>query len=186
MRYLIGLILSIAVIVFIIIRLLIGGGGDTTTSEAPQSLASYANSDVTVRYTIDNPVQAAQTHNDIIIDVGNAEAVLTITKGYNGEVVRTKSYPTGVEAYETFLLALDRTGNFTNGNTDPALRDERGYCANGNRYIYQIIGSDGTAIQHFWSTSCGTKTFQGDSREVERLFVNQIPDYGSLVEGVAY
>ena len=184
MRYLIGLILSIAVIVFIIIKLL-GGGGGSTVSVTPKSLASYATSDVTVRYTIDNPVQAAQTHNDVSIDVGNAQAVMTVTRGYDGEVVRTKSYPMSVTAYETFLLSLDRTGNFTSGNTDPALLDERGFCANGNRYLYEIIGSDGAAIQHFWSTSCGVKTFRGDSKEVERLFVNQIPDYASMLEGIS-
>jgi hypothetical protein len=55
MRYLIGVILAIVVIIFVIIKLLSGGGSDTT-KQAPD-LISYANTDTSVRYTIDNPVQ---------------------------------------------------------------------------------------------------------------------------------
>ncbi len=185
MRYLIGLIIAIAVIIFVIIRLLIGGGSNTP-QVTPATLANYADSDTTVRYSIDNPVQAGENHRDIIIVVGDSSATITVTKGYQGEVLNSESYPTSVEAYRTFLLALDHSANFTKGNSNPAYKDERGYCATGNRYSYDIVDGDGKEIQHFWSTSCKDKTFQGDVGITQQLFQAQIPNFADLVQSVQY
>jgi hypothetical protein len=179
MRYLIGILLFIFLIIFVIIKLLSGGSSEKPA--VPPSLASYAGTSTTVRYTSDNPVQAAENHRTASIEVGNTAATLTITKGYDGEVMLTKSYPMSTEGYETFLLSLQRTAGFTLGNDDADVRDERGYCANGYRYGYDIIDGGGSTIQHFWSTSCKEKTFNGLPDAVRRLFLAQIPDYAEQV-----
>ncbi len=41
-------------------------------------------------------------------------------------------------AYGAFLQSLAHAG-FDKGDKDPALKDERGYCPLGNRYIYEIV-----------------------------------------------
>jgi hypothetical protein len=184
MRYLIGLVVFILLVIFVIIKLLSGGSSDKT--ELPPSLASYANTSTTVRYTIDNPTQASETHRDIIIEVGSNVATLTVTKGYEGEIVRTQSYNMNSNAYADFLLALDRSGGYTLGNTDKKVADERGYCATGNRYIYEIIDGSGNKVQHLWSTSCKEKTFKGLPKVVNELFEKQIPNFGDLVDDVDY
>jgi hypothetical protein len=191
MKYLIGLILSILVILFIIIKLLSGGGGGngantSITQTQPKSLADYADTDVTVRYTIDNPVQAPATHRDIIITVGRDSADLTVTKGYDGEVIKHKAYPNSENSYANFLMALDRSAKFTKGKDDPSLRDGRGYCATRDRFIYEIVAADGSLIQHFWSTSCRTATFEGDNGITRDLFISQIPDFDALTLNVSY
>jgi hypothetical protein len=184
MKYLIGLVIAIFVILFIIIRLLTGGSRDAVP--APTPLSDYATTDTIVRYTVDNPVQAGQTHNDIIVSIGKNNANMTITRGYEGEVVSSKDYPMSTTSYKAFLMSLDRTGLYTKGVKDDALRDETGICATGERFIYEIVGSNEEKIQHLWSTSCGSKTFQGNIDAVQSLFQSQIPDYDALTQDINF
>lgn len=181
MRYLIGLLVAIAVIIFIIIRLLTGGG-----SPAPKAtdLVGLADTDSVVRMTLSNPVQAASTHREIQITVGRDATDFVLYKGYNGDVVRSKTYDMNQASYSDFLHALEISGHFTKGNDDPAFADEHGYCATGDRYVYEIIDGDGTVKQHYWSTGCGPKTFRGDADTVQKLFQLQVPDYFDLTGDV--
>jgi hypothetical protein len=183
MRYLIGLVIFIFLIIFLIIKLLSGGGNKP---DLPPNLASYAHTATTVRYTIDNPVQAPQNHNDIVIEVGSSSADIKITSGYNGDIVKQQSFPMTDSAYENFLLSLDHSGGYTLGDNNSALKDERGYCANGNRFIYDIVSGDGSLIQHYWSTSCKEKTFKGLPDVVSRLFEVQIPDFEDYTADVQF
>jgi hypothetical protein len=182
MRYLIGLVIFILLIIFLIIKLLTGG----SKPNLPPSLVSYADTATTVRYTIDNPVQAPETHNDIIIEVGSSSTDIRIMKGYDNEVVKEESFPMSTSAYATFLLSLQHSAGYTLGNTDPQLQDERGYCATGNRFSYDIIGGDGHRIQHLWSTSCKDKTFHGLPGVVRDLFTAQVPNFDDYTADIDY
>jgi hypothetical protein len=181
MRYLIGLVIFILLIIFLIIKLLSGG---SHKAALPPSLVSYADTATTVRYIIDNPVQAPQNHRDIVIEVGSSSTDFKITKGYDGEVIKQQSFPMSNSAYAAFLLSLQHSGGYTLGNTDTALQDERGYCATGNRYSYDVVGGDGSRIQHFWSTSCGPKTFKGVADIVRQLFEAQVPNFDDYVNDI--
>lgn len=183
MRYLIGLVIFILLIIFLIIKLLSGGN---SKPNLPPSLSSYANTSTTVRYIIDNPVQAPQNHNDIVIEVGSSNADIKITTGYDGEVVKEQSFPMTDAAYAAFLLSLQHSGGYTLGNNDPQLKDERGYCATGNRYSYDIISGDGDRIQHYWSTSCNQKTFKGLPDVVRQLFERQIPNFDEYTSDIDF
>lgn len=181
-RYIVGFLLAVGLIVLVIIlivRALSGGPGGSK----PLDLPSYANSDVTVQFTIDSPVAAATTHHDIVMTVGNSEATLLVTQGYEGQIVRMKSYSTSINGYTSFLRALNFNG-FTKGNSDPNLRDERGQCALGDRFVYEVLDAQGNALQHYWYTSCGTGTFKGNAAVIRALFTRQIPDYATLTNDV--
>lgn len=180
-RYIAGFLLAVGLIVvaiILIVRALSGPSGPK-----PLDLPSYANSDVTVQFTIDSPVAAAENHHDIIITVGNTEATLLITQGYEGQIQRMKSYPATTNGYAVFLRALALNG-FTKGNNDPRFSDERGQCALGDRFIYEVLDTQGNSLQHYWYTSCGTGTFKGKASVIRSLFTKQIPDYASLTSGV--
>lgn len=179
MRYVIALLLAIAVIIVVIIKLLSGGGGDSAVAPAP--LADYANSSVKVRMTIDNPVQAPSLHREVAITVGRDITRFTAYKGFDQQIINDKRFGMTESAYYAFLRSLDITGDFTNGDTTEAHQNQVGYCALGNRYVYQIIDTDGSILQHFWSTDCGQKTFQGNINAVQDLFQNQVPNYGELI-----
>ena len=182
MRYLIGLLITIAVIIFIIIRLL-SGGSDTPGQPVPE-LADYASTDTVVRMIVANSVQAIDMHRRVEITVGRDSAEFVLFRGYDGEELNSKRYGMNEQAYESFLRALDISGRYTEGNPDPDLEDERGYCAIGSRYVFEIVDGDGEVIQHYWSTSCGPKTFDGDTDTVRQLFELQIPDYDDLLDDV--
>lgn len=180
-RYFIGFLLAVGLIVVVIV--LIIRGLSSSSGPKPLDLNSYATTNVTVQLTIDSPVAASATHRDIIINVGSTESSLTVTQGYQHSVVRMQSYPMNVASYADFLHALTVNG-FTKGNNDPSLKDERGQCALGDRFVYEAIDSNGNDLQRYWRTSCGTGTFQGDAATIRQLFVLQIPDYDQLTADV--
>lgn len=181
-RYIVGFLLAVGLIVLVIvliIRSIVSG----PTGPKPLDLTSYANSGTSVQLTIDSPVTAAANHHDIIINVGNIQATLTVTQGYDNQIVRMKSYPTGTAAYAVFLHALSRNG-FTQGDSNPTDSDERGQCSLGDRYIYEVLDSSNTDMQRYWYTSCGSGTFQGSVAQIRQLFTRQIPDYSTLTAGI--
>jgi hypothetical protein len=176
MRYLIGIVIAIGLIVVLIILLFSGG-----KPAAPKvtSLSSYAGSDAVVRLTIDGPVNAPQNHQQVQITVGRDSATFEALQGYDGQVTNTQSYPNTQNSFATFLLALAKAG-YLQGNNDPALRDDRGYCPLGERFIFELE-QDSNDLTRYWSTSCGSpKTFGGNLNMTLSLFKDQIPDYDTL------
>jgi hypothetical protein len=182
MRYIIGIVVALGLIVFVIILLVKSFGGSAPVTQKI-SLPSYANTSAIVRMTIDGPVTSDQTHEDVQMSVDSNQATLTVTQGYDGQVISTNSYATGSNAFAVFLRSLDTYG-FTLGNTNSALKDERGQCANGDRYIYEIIDGNSNTVQHLWHTSCGTGTSKASYGAIGELFENQFPDYDQIVNNV--
>jgi len=181
-RYFIGFLLAVGLIVVVVI-LIIKALTGTHKGPTPLDLPSYANSNVRVQLTIDSPVTSPDTHNDIILTVGSDQSSLMITKGYDSEVVSMKNYPMTASAYGVFLKALSYNG-FTQGNSSPSLADERGHCAQGDRYIYEVIDGNGNDLQRYWYSSCNTGTFKGNGPAVRGLFIKQFPDYGTQTQDV--
>ncbi len=183
-RYIVAFLLAVGLIIVVIILIIRGLlSGPSVASSVPKNLTDYVGTSTSVQFTIDSPVASADQHKDVIINVSNYEATLTVTKGYEGQVLRSQSYPMSSSSYATFLRALSYNG-FTQGNNDPTLKDERGHCALGARYIYEILDSNGDDVQHYWYTSCGSGTFGGSASAIQQLFVNQITDYNKLTSDV--
>jgi len=183
-RYVFGFLLAVGLIIVVIILIVHGlTSGPTSAPIVPKKLTDYVGTNTAMQFTIDSPVTAAEKHNDVIINVSNYQATLTVTQGYEGEVIRSQSYPMSSNAYGIFLRALSYNG-FTQGNNDPALKDERGRCALGDRFIYEIIDGNGDDVQRYWYTSCNNGTFGGDAHVIRQLFVNQIPDYNKLTTNI--
>ncbi|SRR5260221_1192282 len=183
-RYIAAFLLAVGLIVLVIILIVRSiTSGPSSSPTQVINLNSYDTTDTKVQLIIDGPVSANATHRDIVITVGMDQANIQVTKGYNNEVLRQQSYATGTDAYAAFLHALKVSG-FTSGNSDPALKDERGQCALRDRFIYKVIDGAGNNLQRYWYTSCGNGTFAGDATTIRRLFVLQIPDYSKLTSDV--
>lgn len=180
LRYFLGFFITIGLLILLIVLLV--GGGDKGKSKVPstaKTLESYASSEAVARLTIDGPVNAEQDHRESQISIKRDQAKFEQIQGYNGHVIKSKTYHSTEEAYIAFLRSLDRAG-FTKGNTDPAFTDSRGYCPLGTRYVFELI-QDGKTIEHFWSTSCGgPKTFNGSTALNVTLFERQIPEFSEL------
>jgi hypothetical protein len=180
-RYIIGFLLVVGLIIVLIVLII---KGLTGSPQKVLNLDDYANTDTTVQLTIDSPVTAPANHHDIIVNVGNYQASLTVTQGYSQQIINTQAYPMSAPAYEVFLRSLTLNG-FTEGNNSPSLTDEQGHCALGDRYIYEVINGQGSDLERYWSTTCGTGTFGGNNSVIQQLFVAQIPDYANLTANIS-
>jgi len=175
MKYFFGFLASLGLIILVFVLVLRGFGGNS--EEASKSpLTDFASSDAVVRLTVDGRIVSEQEHRAYQITIGRSEVRLETLKGYEYETVTTKTYENNQEGFYNFLRALSIAG-FDRG-VDPENddnNDERGVCADGQRYVYEII--QGTSEeQRFWSTSCGGDgTFKGNAAAVRQLFQKQIP-----------
>ncbi|MBC7582045.1 hypothetical protein H7097_04240 [Aeromicrobium sp.] len=179
MRYVFGFLATIGLIILILVLLLRGGGGGDSTP-VPKSLvlAKYAQTGSSAEFIIDGPIVSDPKHQELKIRVSADSVTYSLYSGYQGDLIKQTSYPNNTSAYTVFLKSLQNEG-FTKGNTDKQLTDERGVCPLGQRRIYSFDDSS-KSLMRFWSTSCGTKTFEGRSSNVATLFRNQVPDYGTL------
>ena len=182
MRYFIGLIVTLGLLVLLIV-LLINGGGSKPNTSGPKPLYSYASTDAQVSMTIDGPINADSLHEQVRITVDNANVTYEHIHGYQGNVVDTRIYANNQDAYNAFLHALYHAG-FARGDNNPALKDESGYCAVGDRYIFELT-QDGNTLERYWTTSCGnTKTYMGSANLTLTLFKAQVPDYTTLTSNI--
>lgn len=182
MKYTIGFIavILITILTFVLIWRGVMGGEDEVQ---PAPLTDYAISTTAMRLTTEGQVNPDKLHRAIRITVSRSESRVEILKGYDGEVIKGKSYPSTDEAYFTFLRALDLMG-YTEGKDKPEMADHRGYCPAGKRYLYEIV--DGVdLLQTYWSASCSkVGNFEGDDSGIRKLFEEQIPDYRKFVDNV--
>lgn len=181
MRYFIGFLVTIGLIIVLIILIFGGGGKKAPTGK---KLEDYASTDAQVSMTIDGPVNAASLHQQVRIIVDSNNVTYERIVGYDGNVVDTQLYANTQNSYDVFLHALRHAG-FTQGINDPALKDERGYCALGTRYIFELT-QGGNTLERYWATTCGNpKTYSGNISTTLTLFENQVPDYQQRTAGIA-
>ncbi len=181
MRYFIGLLVAIGLIILIII-LLLSDGKKPNTSVASKSLVDYASTDAQVRLTIDGPINADSEHNQVLITVDSSNVTYQHVVGYQGNAVDTQLFANNQNAYSAFLNALLHAG-FTLGNNS-APKDGTGYCALGDLYTFELI-QDGKTLQKYWNTSCNnTKSYLGATDLTLTLFQNQVPGYSDLIQNI--
>jgi hypothetical protein len=181
-RYLLGLLAIIGLIIVLIILLIPGG---TKVAKPGTSLISYASTNVSSRITIDGPEIANQNHEAVQIDVSKVNVTFEQIRGYNGQVVNQQTFTNTENAYSAFLHSL-YYANFTSGNPSTSLKDEVGVCALGDRYIFEL--DNGTSvIQRYWATSCGgLKTYKGNLNYTISLFESQVPGYANLTSNIQF
>ncbi len=183
MKYFIGFLVTIGLIIILILLLFRGGNG-TKVPTTKKTLNSYASTDAQVRVTIDGPVNAQSIHQQVQITVGQDNVTYNQIQGYDGNIVNSQNYANTQNAYSAFLHSLTHA-SFTKGSKDPLLSDYQGYCPLGNRYIFELMQS-GKILQRYWSTSCGKpKTYLGDTNLTLTLFQAQVPNYSTLTQNLS-
>jgi hypothetical protein len=182
MRYFIGFLVTVGLIILLIV-LLFHGGGKSKVPSTSKTLTSYASTNAQVSLTIDGPINATSLHEQIRITADNANVTYEHIKGYDGQVIDTQIFANTENSYDVFLHALLHAG-FTKGDNAAALRDERGYCPTGDRYIFELK-QDNHSLERYWATTCGKpKTYLGAVDLTVRLFQAQVPGYENLTQGI--
>src|SRR4051794_17087216 len=106
MRYFIGFLITIGLIIVLILMLFGGGDDKSKLPKSTKTLDSYASSSAEAQLTIDGPVNADSIHNRIRISVARDQVTYTQLEGYEGDVVKTTHYDNNEAAYSYFLRAL--------------------------------------------------------------------------------
>ncbi|MEO6760949.1 MAG: hypothetical protein ABI220_01055 [Candidatus Saccharimonadales bacterium] len=186
MRYILGILIGLGLLILVIVLLVKSlSGGSVENVIKPIDLPSYAATDSTAQLYIDGPTNGDTEHRAVRISVSNQDIKVDVIQGYQRNVIDNKSYVNNQAAYAVFLHALQNY-DFGKGNTSKDLADERGFCALGNRYIYELKSGD-SDVMRFWSTSCGGQgTFKGDGPTIRQLFINQVPrdTFRQMVSGI--
>lgn len=183
MRYFIAFLITLGLILSLFFLLFHGGSKPKAPPLTPKTLGSYASSDAETVLTIDGPVNADQSHQVVRITVSRDNVTYEQIQGYQNTVVNQQNYASNQDAYVNFLLALAHAG-FTRGDNNPNQSDERGYCALGDRYIFELR-QDGNELERYWGTSCGNpKTYLGNTNLTLMLFQAQVPNYSALIQNV--
>jgi hypothetical protein len=184
MRYLVGFLLAIGLLIILII-MLVSGGNKGQVPQTAKTLDSYAATDAAASMVIDGPINAAGEHQIIRITVDRENVTYEELRGYDGSVTEMHKFSNSENAYDVFLHALRHAG-FTQGDTSSKAGDEKGYCPLGERYIFQLVQGD-ESIERFWATSCGNpKTYHGNLGVTIALFKAQVPDYDKLSSNVIF
>jgi hypothetical protein len=178
MKYFLGFLAVIVLVIVVFVIVLRGFTGGSNKPKEQINLMDYTNSQTVVKFTATGPVTADPNHQGYRITVGRDANTIEVVQGYQNNVTQAQTYTNNSAAYADFLRAL-QLQNFTQGISDPARSDNRGVCPNGTRYTFEIENA-GQTVQRYWSTSCGGGTFQGNANSVRGLFQRQIPDYPKM------
>lgn len=192
-RYFVGFLLVVIFVVFgvAIFRSASNGNKTKKTEEVKvstvKSLPEYAGTDAEVSVNVVGPIIAESEHREIRITVSRDKRTLDVIQGYQGRVIKTKSYFNDQAAFDVFLRAINGLG-FLSAKV-PQIEDEYKACPLGTHYEYELsgTGSDETDSK-LWSVSCGTQFGNfagGPGPTIRTLFQKQIPDYKDLVAGVS-
>ncbi len=182
MKYFIGYMITIGLLILLIL-FLIRGGNNPGAPHTTKSLASYATTDAEVSFLNEGPIVAASEHRQILITVSRDTVTYQEIAGYNGHVIVTRNFSNSQNAYSQFLSALGHAG-FTKIDNAEALQNEKGLCPTGHRYIFEL--NQGTKqLERGWSTNCGgARSYLGNTDLTITLFQAQVPDYSTLSQSV--
>jgi hypothetical protein len=176
-----GIFMTIVIIV-LLIMLVRSGGGQEANRRA--MMTEYTTLQSEVSWTMRGRVVGDDMYNEVRIYVNRNERGIEVTNGYNGRVEKVQTYPNNQEAYTVFMRALN-IANFPQEREAP--EDDRGYCATGRRYVYELKSGDEQLLRT-WGTSCSSDqgSFDGTAKRVRTLFERQITDYKDVVKGYKF
>jgi len=168
---------------FSIAKDVFNSSGSSSSPTSTGSSESFAVTDAkTARFTTQGPVVANQDYNSYTIEVSGNVVSMKVFKNYTLVLTKQVSYANNAEAYRTFLNAVEVQGVTDRKNNTDTEDDyeERGVCATGKRYIFELDSS----IRR-WSTSCDSKqgTANFSVSAVRSLFQKQVPEFSELVSG---
>lgn len=157
---------------------------ETAQEEKPQALVENAESNSVTVY-VERGVTADEKHYSIAMTVSAEKRTIRVLKGYQNIEDKSETLPNNIEAYRTFLQALERY-NFTQSRKDESGYGWREACP--TQKGYRFILKD-QAVEEFnrWYTFCnGVRygDYGGKVSSVYTLFRNQFPNYNEVIDDI--
>lgn len=184
-----GVGLGIVVLSVVAIVAIVGFGGSsdkkaTVKKAAVVKLLDYEKKNASLSITTHGKLVGEEKRRAIRITITPDDRGIEILNGYDQTVERSLHYPNTQAAYESFIRAVNYAG-FTSKRPSKII-DERGICAGGRIYQYDLYDENSNQISHSWGASCSVEmgTMAGSGPYIRRLFQNQITDYNKFIKGV--
>ncbi len=183
MKYFLGVLGVILLIIFVIVLAL--RGGDDTSTPAPdvKALTEYsAEPQSQVTMTTGGAINAEENHRIVSVQVTASNRSVAITEGYNGKVISEETFPNTTDAFSAFLAGLEQVG-FSKVRSSKL--DFTSVCPTGKRYSY-VLNSNSEDVVNSWSATCERGTYGGQVTNTQNLFQAQIPNYSDIVNDVDF
>lgn len=154
-----------------------------SVDEQNRRLVTNVHSGRSVRMTVYGPVVANEDRESYEITVTTTTRRFAAYKGYTQSQVASSDYDNTYEGYQQFVYALSRVGFDKERSLSDTENDDRGACATGRKYVYELF-ENGDQIKRVWTTTCsGSRgSFAGANDAVKALFVKQVPDFLTAIK----
>jgi hypothetical protein len=156
----------------------------TAPVSGKQALTSTL-ADRSVRMTVRGPIVADENFHSYTITISPDSRNMTTYMGYLGAQVDNNQMTNNTQAYEQLVYALDRAKLMDGTPLKDGANDERGICATGTVYEFEVLqGSN--SIQKLWTSTCkgSLGSLKANLTQVTRLFDLQIPDFSKLLQKI--
>lgn len=171
-------------IISIIFILVVGGiffaftnGSRRTQTPVKEINVSEVLANRSIRMTVDGKVVANEDHNSYRIEIGIDKRNIEVFKGYDLTIAGSKTYTNNRRAYTDLVHALRDVGFDRERRVSDEEADERGACATGNRFYFEVL-DNGRSVRRLWTSTCGEYkgTLNASGNAIKLLFDKQIPD----------
>lgn len=171
-------ILIVGTIFFAISGGLFGGNGNADERATVTDIIEGRS----VRMTVEGPIVGEERRESYRIEVGTNERTIEALQGYQAAVLSAQTFTNNRPAYTEFAYALSRAGFDDRRNVSDEAADERGVCAEGKVYIFELL-DDGRTLSRAWTSSCSNAkgTLGTSYNDLKQLFDAQIDDRTRLL-----
>lgn len=160
---------------------------NTSSSKEDQnySLLDNAQSNSVTAY-VEKGVTADEKHYSISMTISADNRTIRVLKGYQNVEDKSEGLPNNIEAYKTFLMAIDRY-NFTQKREDKSEHGWRGACPTQKGYRFKLSDQAYEQFDRWYSSCDGVRygDYGGKVGSVYNLFRDQFPNYGEITSGIS-
>ena len=174
------IVVAIAIAVLVSVgRAIFGGNSGQDTSKVDLGVESLLNTSVdrSVRMIVRGPLVADEKFRSYQIAVDSSSRRLTTYSGYLDQTIESVQLGNNTKAYEEFVYALARANLMKGEELEGEENDMRGICAAGRVYEFEVLQGN-SVIKRLWTSTCkgSAGSLKASVKQVEKLFLNQIPD----------
>jgi hypothetical protein len=176
---LILIVVAIAIAALVSVGRTILGGDQSSETQVDVGRDALLSTSVdrSVRMTVRGPIVADEEFRSYQISVNPTSRQLATYSGYLENTLQSKQYSNNVKAYEQFVYALDKANMMNGDELQDEKDDTRGVCATGKVYEFEVLRAD-SSVKRLWTSTCkgSPGSFKASVKQVESLFLEQIPD----------
>ncbi len=156
----------------------------TKVNAGKQALTTIS-SDSSVRMSVRGPLVADENYHTYTITISTTTRTMTTYQGYSGKTFANDQRANSVDGYTQLVYALSKAKLMDGTPLSGSANDERGVCATGTLYDFEVFQGT-TSVQKLWTSTCtgAPGSLKASLTQVTNLFDSQIPDFGTQLQNI--